>query len=47
MFIARLSAPARAVWDKAGFERIVDDDHMWHSISQAVKSAQRSVKDRG
>ena len=43
LFIARLSAPARAVCEKAGFEEALGEDHMWHSISQAVKSAGRSI----
>lgn len=43
LFIARLHYPARVVLDKAGYTQSLGEGRMWHSISQTVKAAKKSV----
>lgn len=43
LFIARLHYGARVVLDKAGYTDALGEGRMWHSISQTVKAAKRSV----
>ena len=45
LFIARLHYTARVVLDNSGFTDLLGEGHMWHSISQSVKAAKKSVKE--
>ena len=43
LFIARLHYPARVVLDKAGYSEVLGEGRMWHSISQTVKAAKKTI----
>ena len=43
LYLARVLHPVHAVLTRAGFIERLGDDHVWHSISQAVRAARRDT----
>jgi len=43
LYLARILHPVHAVLTRAGFIERLGDDHVWHSISQAVRAARRDT----